>query len=77
METRESLEDPGYFKINEGTNQPNLKEIGFDFILKDESGTDRWGADVTLTNFAIYICVKWYWQSGFHYLAGHPGQWTA
>jgi len=62
-----SVEDPGYFKINEGTNQPNLKEIAFDFILKDESGTDRWGADVTLTNFAVYICVKWYWQSGFHY----------
>jgi len=62
----ESLEDPGYFKINEGTNQPNLKEIGFDFIYKDESGQERWGADVTLTNFALYICVEWYWQNGFH-----------
>lgn len=60
-----SLEDPGYFKINEGTNQPNLKEISFDFIYKDDSGTDRWGADITLTNFALYICVKWYWQNGF------------
>jgi len=62
----ESLEDPGYFKINEGTNQPNLKTIHFDFIYKDESGQNRWGADVDLTNFALYICVKWYWQSGFH-----------
>jgi hypothetical protein len=62
----DSLEDPGYFKINEGTNQPNLKEIGFDFIFKDESGLDRWGADITLTNFAFYICVEWYWQNGFH-----------
>jgi len=62
----ESLEDPGYFKINEGTNQPNLKEISFDFIYKDESGQDRWGADVTLTNFALYICVKWFWQGGFN-----------
>ncbi len=61
-----SLEDPGYFKINEGTNQPNLKEIAFDFIYKDDSGVDRWGADITLTNFALYICVKWYWQNGFH-----------
>ena len=61
-----SLEDPGYFKINEGTNQPNLKEIAFDFIYKDESGNDRWGADVTLTNFALYVCVEWYYQSGFH-----------
>jgi hypothetical protein len=60
-----SLEDPGYFKINEGTNQPNLKEIAFDFIYKDGSGNDQWGAIVSLTNFAMYICVKWYWQSGF------------
>jgi hypothetical protein len=61
----DSLQDPGYFKINEGTNEPNLKEIGFDFILKDESSVDRWGADITLTNFAIYICVEWYWDNGF------------
>jgi hypothetical protein len=61
-----SLQDPGYFKINEGTNQPNLKEIAFDFIFKDESGQHRWGADMSLTNFAVYICVKWYWQNGFH-----------
>jgi hypothetical protein len=62
----ESLEDPGYFKINEGTNQPNVKEIAFDFIYKDESSQDRWGADVSLTNFALYICVEWYWQNGFY-----------
>jgi hypothetical protein len=62
----ESLEDPGYFKINEGTNQPNLKEISFDFIYKDESSQEKWGADVTLTNFALYICVKWYYQDGFN-----------
>jgi hypothetical protein len=62
----ESLEDPGYFKINEGTNEPNLKEIGLDFVYKDESSIDRWGADITLSNFAVYICVEWYWQNGFH-----------
>ncbi len=62
----ESLEDPGYFKINEGTNEPNLKEIGLDFTYKDESSIDRWGADVTLSNFAVYICVEWFWQNGFH-----------
>ena len=61
-----SLEDPGYFKINEGTNEPNLKEIGLYFTYKDGSGQDRWGVDATLTNFAVYICVKWYWQDGFH-----------
>lgn len=62
-----SLQDPGYFKINEGTNQPNLKEISFDFIYKDESGQNKWGADITLTNFAVYICIEWYWQNGILY----------
>jgi len=61
-----SLEDPGYFKINEGTNQANLKTIAFDFIFKDESSINRWGTDITLNNFALYICVKWYYLSGFH-----------
>ena len=60
-----SLADPGYFKINEGTNQQNLKTIAFDFIFKDESSQDRWGADVTLNNFAVYICVEWYWEPGY------------
>jgi hypothetical protein len=62
----ESLEDPGFFKINEGTNDPNLKEIGLNFVYKDDSSTDRWGADITLSNFAVYICVEWFWQNGFH-----------
>jgi hypothetical protein len=61
-----SLEDPGYFKINEGTNDPNLKEIGLKFLYKDESSVDRWGVNLTLVNFAVYISVEWYWQSGFH-----------
>jgi hypothetical protein len=63
-----SIDDPCYFKINEGTNQPNLKTIAFDFIYKDDSSQDRWGANVNLTNFAVYICVKWFWQNGFHIL---------
>jgi hypothetical protein len=62
-----TIEDPGYFKINEGTNQPNLKTIKFDFIVKDESSINRWGVDVNLTNFAFYICVKWYYYLGFHW----------
>ncbi len=61
-----SLEDPGYFKINEGTNEANLKEIGLYFTYKDGSSIDRWGVDATLTNFALYICVEWYYQDGFH-----------
>jgi len=62
----DTMQDPGYFKINEGTNEPNLKEIGLYFVVKDDSSIDKWGADITLSNFAVYICVEWYWQNGFH-----------
>jgi hypothetical protein len=60
-----SLEDPGYFKVNEGTNDPNIKEIGFEFIDRDDSGQAKWGTNITLTNFAVYICIEWYWDNGF------------
>jgi len=61
-----SIQDPGYFRINQGTNQPNLKTIKFDFVVKDPSSINRWGVDVNLTNFAVYVCVEWYYFAGFH-----------
>jgi len=61
-----SYEDPGYFRINQDTNQPNLKTISLNFTYKDDAGQDRWGANVTLSNFAVYICVEWYWQNQFY-----------
>jgi hypothetical protein len=53
-----SYTDPAYFKINENTNEPNIEEINLYFTYK---GT--WGADVTLTNGGIYVCIEWYWHN--------------
>jgi hypothetical protein len=61
-----SYQDPGYFKINQDTNQPNLKTINLNFTYKDDTGQPRWGANVTLSNFAVYICIEWYWQNQFY-----------
>lgn len=58
-----SPQDPGYFKINENTNQPNIEEMNFYFTY-----LDQWGTDVTLYNAGIYVCVEWYWQNGFLYI---------
>ncbi|HVQ00338.1 MAG TPA: hypothetical protein VMT57_02370 [Candidatus Thermoplasmatota archaeon] len=60
-----SYDDPGYFRINQNTNQPNLKTINLNCTYRDENGVPRWGANVTLSNFAVYICVEWYWQNQF------------
>jgi len=51
--------DHAYFKINENTNEANLKEINLYFTYKDD-----WGADVTLYDAGIYVCVEWCWYNG-------------
>ena len=50
--------DHAYFKINENTNKANLKEINFYFTYKD-----KWGANVTLYNSGIYVCIEWCWYN--------------
>ena len=50
--------DPAYFRINHNTNQPNIEEINLYFTYKD-----TWGADITLSNGGIYICLEWYWNN--------------
>jgi len=51
-----SPSDPGYFKINEYTN-----EISIDDMYIYATYQDTWGAEATLQNAAIYVCVEWYW----------------
>jgi hypothetical protein len=58
-----SYGDPAYFKINENTNEANLEEMNFYFTYKDQ-----WGANVTLYNAGIYVCVEWYWQNLILYI---------
>jgi len=55
--------DPAYFKINENTNEANLEEINLYFTYKDQ-----WGANVTLYNAGIYMCIEWYWQNFILYI---------
>jgi hypothetical protein len=52
-----SSADPGYFKINDNSNQPNIDEINLYFTYKD-----LWGANVTVYGLGIYICVEWWWD---------------
>ncbi|UCD13135.1 MAG: hypothetical protein JSW60_06125, partial [Thermoplasmatales archaeon] len=58
-----SYGDPAYFKINENTNEANLKELNLYFTYKDQ-----WGANVTLYNSGVYVCVEWYWQNSILYI---------
>jgi hypothetical protein len=60
----DSPTDPGYFKINEKTNEPQIDDM---YLLvkydANKDGTDEWGAEVTLDNVGIYVCVEWYWYN--------------
>jgi len=55
--------DPAYFRINENSNEANLEEINLYFSYQD-----NWGADITLQDAGIYVCVEWYWQNLILYI---------
>ena len=59
----ERYTDPGYFKINENNHQANIKEINLYFTIQDE-----WGAEASLKNAGLYICVEWYWWNFILYI---------
>jgi hypothetical protein len=55
--------NPGYFKINENSNEKNFKEISLLFTYQD-----LWGAQVSLLNVGLYVCVEWYWYNLILYI---------
>jgi len=58
-----SYGDPAFFKINEFSNEANLKEVNLYFNYNN-----NWGTDVTLSNAGIYVCVEWYWHNLILYI---------
>jgi len=50
--------DHAYFKINENTNEANLEEMNLYFTYKD-----TWGAEITLHNAGLYVCLEWCWYN--------------
>ena len=60
----ESLEEPGYFKINSLTNEANIQSINLHFTYTPPSQTTPYyGVDVTFNSPSIYLSAKWYRQS--------------
>ena len=55
--------DPGYFKINQNTNQISIDDLNLYVTYND-----MWGAEVSLANLGIYICVEWYWYNLMLYI---------
>jgi len=58
-----SYTDPAYFRINQNCNQPNIQALNLFFTYGNQ-----WGANVTLTGVALYVCVEWYWQNSHLYI---------
>jgi len=55
--------DPGYFKINENTNERSIEDVYLYFTY-----LDQWGTEVSLSNAGIYVCVEWYWYNLLLYI---------
>jgi len=58
-----SSSDPGYFKINENTNEESIEDMYLYLTYQD-----LWGAEVSLSNAGIYVCVDWYWYNLLLYI---------
>ena len=59
----DSSDDPGYFKINENTNEESIDNMNLYFTYQD-----IWGAEASLSNAGIYVCVEWYWYNLLLYI---------
>jgi len=59
----DSSDDPGYFKINENTNEASIEDMYLYFTYQD-----MWGAEASLSNAGIYVCVEWYWYNLLLYI---------
>jgi hypothetical protein len=54
----EKYVDPGYFKINENSNQVSIEDVSLYIAYQD-----MWGADISLSNAGLYVSVEWYWEN--------------
>jgi len=53
--------NPGYFYINEDTNQANFNWVFFNFTYKpDGYNSPRYGFNVTATNIILIVWCRWY-----------------
>jgi len=59
----DSYDDPGYFKINENTNEEIIEEMYLYFTYQD-----MWGAETSLSNAGVYVCIEWYWYNLLLYI---------
>jgi hypothetical protein len=57
----ESQEDPGYFKINEDTNDPNFGWIGIFFTYTPSGYTEpQYGVEIGGNNVGLIVFFKWW-----------------
>jgi hypothetical protein len=70
-EEGQSINDPGWFKINEDTNDPNFDWIGIYFTYTPDGYTDpQFGIEIGGNDIGLIVWVKWY-DDGF----GLPEVW--
>jgi hypothetical protein len=57
--------DPGFFKINDNTNNPNIQEVNLYFThTPDGETTPQYGVNITISSLSFYLSCEWYKQPG-------------
>jgi hypothetical protein len=60
-----SLQEPGYFKINDNTNDPNIEEVNLYFTsTPDGYQTPQYGVNITISALSFYMSCEWYKVQG-------------
>lgn len=59
----ESASDPGYFKINQNTDEENIKEFDLYFTYNN-----KYGVDVEFRNLKFYLNLEWWLTNQFPWL---------
>ena len=55
--------DPGYFRINENSNEVSFND--FNFYL---NYLDTWGVEAQASNLGFYVNIEWYWWNLMLYI---------
>ena len=56
---------PGYLKINDNTNDPNIEEINLYFThIPNGYQTPQYGVNITISSLSFYLSCEWYKQPG-------------
>lgn len=60
-----SPQEPGFFKVNDNTNDPNIEEVNLYFTHTPNGyQTPQYGVNITISSLSFYLSCEWYKVQG-------------